>query len=90
MKITIPEQYTIYLQRLNHEMEARKDLLAYMLKIGIEQDKYDKLFKEYLKSYSAFQLGKEEFHESFIKPLNIKANKLWTLNFNTNECEIED
>jgi hypothetical protein len=88
MIINIPEELTIYLQMLAHEVEARKDLLAYMLKLEIPKEKYDIVFNEYIEKYMEYRLAKEEMFNLYIKPLNIAENTIWKLNFNTCECEI--
>ena len=89
MIINIPQEICNYIELLQYETDSRKHLLAFMKKIDVNENEYNKLFKEYINYYIQLNEAKQYLENTYLKP-ELKTNNFsWKLQFNTGECEIK-
>lgn len=90
--ITIENQELINLiEGLQVEVNARKDLLAYMLQndmVGAQTDSFDRYQQEYREFFVKLDSAKDELQKTYVLPITGTKNASWNLDFATNELTI--
>ena len=95
LRVNIPEDISIYLQRLQYEYQSRKDIIALLLETH-QNDvsvitsptfiKYQELTGE---SVAAYDIAKAELEQMYV-PKELNGHQInWNLDFNTSILTIE-
>ena len=89
MKIIIEDkQFIKELERLQYEVQARKNIVIYMLESNIQSENFQHYHDKYIEAFTAYEKKKAEVEPLFVKPANPKA-KRWNLDFTTGELTID-
>lgn len=95
IKLMIPEEVTLKIQRLNYEMEARKNVLVRLIEANINDPAFDEkpLFQtmhdRFVEANAKYDLAREEFAANFL-PGYLEGHQVsWTLDYATSELSIE-
>ena len=84
-KAIVPEELNNYIEALQYEVNARKDLCAYMIDHGMEgTDQFNKYHKEYIECFVNYNTAKDELTKMF----NISG--AWNLDFETRELTYDE
>ncbi len=90
MVIKIPEDVSSYLESLQYECNARADLIAFMVRQGLQDaEGFKKYHTEYVDFHAQFELAKQEMEEKYLKP-EVPGPFTWALDFRTHEVTIKD
>lgn len=85
------EDLCSYLESLGYEVQARKDLLSYMVQQGVNIS--EPAFKEYHKEYTEFtaqyETAKNEFEKTVVTPVTGNVKAQWNLDFGSRELTIQ-
>lgn len=83
----IPEDLNNYIEALQYEVNARKDLCAFMIDRGMgESEQFKKYHKEYIECSVQYNAAKQSLMEMY----NLKQGTNWNLKFETRELTYED
>ena len=88
-KIIIPQEEVNYLQKLNYEIEARKNLCQFLIRQNIRNKSFDDYHNEYIELFAEYELAKLELENNYIKPVIGNQTCNWNLDFQTNEVNID-
>ena len=88
-KIIIPQEEVNYLQKLNYEIEARKNLCQFLIRQNIRNKAFDDYHNEYIELLAEYELAKLELQNNYIKPVIGNQTCNWNLDFQTNEVNID-
>lgn len=84
----IPEEVSNHMEGLMYEMNARKDLLAFMIVNGMNHSEDFKIYhQEYVESMINYEKGKKELANNYV--LDKYPNCTWALDFATHTINIE-
>lgn len=88
MEIRIVEELKNKIEALQYEVEARKDLITYMVSNGIDcnSSTFQKYEKEYRDYFVAYNKAKQEMIDTYLNGMNYKS---WTLDFHTAILHVE-
>ncbi len=90
--IIIDSEVRDYIERLGHEVDGAKELIAYMIDSGrdIKTDTFKEYHDEYAKALAAYNIAKEELENKYIPKalLGRNAGTEWELKFETAELTI--
>ena len=70
-KIIIPQEEVNYLQKLNYEIEARKNLCQFLIRQNIRNKAFDDYHNEYIELFAEYELAKLELENNY----NIKIRE---------------
>ena len=85
----VPVGLRDYLERLSYEVDARKDLLAFLLERGQEEsDSFRRYHREYVDLRAQYELAKKELADRFVAPEHPEG--VWRLDFATATLTIEE
>lgn len=85
MKIRISDDLCNYIESLQYEVNARKDLCAFMIDHGMmESESFRKYHDEYIKCNAEYNVAKN----TLTKEYGIKGS--WNLDFDTRELTYEE
>ena len=89
IEVVIPEKMSDYIESLQYEVNARKNLVAFCLErnMSLDNETYKKYHKEYVDYTAQFELAKKEMEKEYILPKYPKAK--WALDFSTHTLSIE-
>lgn len=78
--IKIPEDFILYLERLNYEVNSYQSLLTYAINNDLYNTAtFEEYNKKYIEAFIEYDLAKEELKANFIpKELN---NYIWEVSF---------
>lgn len=90
MKIEIPQDIVLTLQKADLEQQARKEIIAYILTTDLDISterflNYQKDFEEKLQIFNNLKL---QFSEEWVKPLKKDATH-WKITYETRMLEVE-
>lgn len=86
--VTIPRELCDYLEALMYEVNARKDLLAFMLDHDMgNSEAFQNYQKEYVECYASYEIAKHEMAMKYITPKY--PNGRWSVNFTNSTVEID-
>jgi hypothetical protein len=89
MKIIIEDREFIKdLERLQYEVQARKNIIGYMLESNIKNECFEQYHAEYLDFFTKYEKKKHEVEIFYVKPAKSNA-KNWNLDFNSGELTID-
>lgn len=78
------------LERLQSEVEARQNILAIMVDMGMKDNSnYQAYFEELLGYKAAFNMAKKNFFEEKIRSMVNGDYRMWSLDYNDKEIRIE-
>lgn len=86
-KIAIPQEVVNKIQALNAEVDARKNLIAFMIssEMNISNEQFNNYQSEYLKYFVEFEEAKSNFEKEYVR--TAIANPIsWNLDYQ--ECEV--
>lgn len=91
--IIIDSEVRDYIERLGHEVDGAKELIAFMIdsRRDIKSDTFKEYHDEYIKNLTAYNIAKEEIKKRYIpKALLDKdaSGTTWELEFETAELTI--
>lgn len=80
------------LEALSYEIQARKDLLSYMIQQDVnisESNAFKEYHAEYQKFVKDYEIAKRDFEVNFIRPTLADNQKVsWNLDFHTHDCTL--
>lgn len=86
MTITIPKDLSNYIESLQYECEARKDLCAFMINKGMaDSEAFNRYHKEYMEFFAQLETAKNEMANEYIP-----KGKKWNLDFATSQVTFDD
>lgn len=92
-KIRIENQEIInHLEALGYEVNARKELLSYMVQAGVplSDTTFQDYHKEYRECFARYELAKAEFEKQYVQPLAPDGRKLnWKLDYAARELTVQ-
>ncbi len=84
----VPPELRDYIEGLMYEVNARKDVVAFMIDRGMtESPAFPAYHKEYVEYCARYEAAKAELTARFVAP--DYPNARWTLNFEQCRLEIE-
>ena len=91
--ITINDELKNYIERLGHEVEGAKELIAFMIDSGrdIKSDTFKEYNDEYIRALTAYNIAKEELSKKYIPEALLEkdaSGTKWELKFATSELTI--
>ena len=88
--IEIPQKMSDYIEGLMYEVNARKDLLTFMVRQDdILEERFKQYHEEYLKFFAKYEMAKDELTETYIRPKYKNTEDIsWNLNFRTHTLEV--
>lgn len=87
--IEISEELSNYIEGLQYESDARKDLCAYMLSQGMgDTDEFKTYHEEYISFYSQYLVAKNEITQ-MLNTMGYKSAS-WTLDFATHTVKVRN
>ena len=82
----VPEASVNYIERLDYEQRAKRDLLMEFAGRGMTgTDAYAWWEAKYIEAYSAWEMAKAELQQEYVDPLGAQG---WSLNYRTNELTV--
>lgn len=86
--IIIDDSYVQKIERLQYEVESRKDVISQVLagSITVVGELFDRYQKEYMDFYIQYQRAKNEM----LRAYSINTSNPWKLDFSTHELEMEE
>ena len=89
MKIIIADRNFIDdLERLQFEVQARQNIIGYILNNDIKSETFDQYHAEYIDLFRQYEKKKLEVETLYVKPALPTATK-WELDFETGELTID-
>lgn len=89
VEVEIPEDTSTYIESLQYELNARKDLLAFMIERGQNNSEgFKKYHTEYMEFNAQYEMAKSEMAATYIVPKYGK-NATWNLDFRTRIATVE-
>lgn len=89
VEIEIPEDTSTYIESLQYELNARKDLLAFMIDRGQnETPGFQKYHQEYMEFSAQYEMAKNEMAGTYIVPKYGK-DAIWNLDFRTRIATVQ-
>lgn len=89
MKIIIEDRAFIEdLERLQYEVQARKNIIGYMLESNIRNECFNQYHAEYLDFFKKYEQKKADIDILYVKPAKANA-KSWNLDFKSGELTID-
>ena len=89
MKIIIEDRNFIDdLERLQFEVQARQNIIGYMLNNNIKSETFDQYHTEYINLFRQYEKKKLEVEMLYVKPTCPTA-KNWNLDFASGELTID-
>ena len=89
MKIIIEDRVFIEdLERLQYEVQARKNIIGYMISSNVCNDCFNQYHAEYLDLFKRYEQKKEEVDMLYVRPAKANA-KSWSLDFKSGELKID-
>ncbi|MDO4313783.1 MAG: hypothetical protein Q4C52_11940 [Eubacteriales bacterium] len=95
IKLPIPTDVTLEIQRLNYEMEARKNVLTRLIEANIDDPTFDEkplfqtIHNRFVDANAKYDLAKEDFAARYL-PKYLKDHRVrWSLDYATSELTIE-
>lgn len=87
-KKQVPEKMRDYLERLSYEVDARKDLLAFLVEREQDgSDSFKRYHKEYVDLRAEYEMAKKKLADRFVSP--DYPDSTWKLDFSTCVLTIE-
>lgn len=90
--LKVDESVVSYIESLQYEIEARKNLLASMINpsMNIPKDVFDEYHKEYVEYMAKYSIAKSKLEKDTIlnNPKFKDKNVTWNLDFETKELTI--
>lgn len=84
-KQIVPEELCSYIEALQYEVNARKDLCAFMIDHSMmDSPQFERYHKEYIECNIKYNAAKDQLTKMF----NVKGP--WNLEFETRELTYED
>lgn len=89
MEIKVDYEDNLKLEKLQYEVSARQNLLAYLIQSDIDpnNEKFNKYHKEYLNFFKEYEKAKKQLTNKYIKD---DKNKQWSLDFETQILTIKE
>lgn len=89
-KIIISEEISNNLERLQYEVESRKQILAYIINKDVDflNQFFNKYYDEYIYFFIEYNLMKNDFEKKYLKNIIDKNFIKWSLDFNTREVVV--
>lgn len=89
-KIIISEEISNNLERLQYEVESRKQILAYIINKDADflNQFFNKYYDEYIYFFIEYNLMKNDFEKKYLKNIIDKNFIKWSLDFNTREVVV--
>lgn len=89
MKIIIEDRNFINdLERLQFEVQARRNIIGYILNNDIKSETFNQYHAEYIDLFRQYEKKKLEVETLYVKPVLPTATK-WELDFETGELTID-
>lgn len=89
--IKLPEDMSNYIEALDYDVRALRDLLCTAAERGIESSEaYAHWEQEYLLKSAEFQVAKAEMERNFVTPHADGARVSWFLDYATHSLTIEE
>lgn len=89
MKIIIEDRVFIEdLERLQYEVQARKNIIGYIFESNIKSEAFDQYHAEYLEFFKQYEKKKLDIEKLYVKPICPIA-KSWNLDFVSGELTID-
>ena len=86
--ITIPESLSNYIEGLQYEVNARRDIIALLIRQGEDgSDSFKRYHKEYLEYYAKLETAKDTMANEYVKPSYPECD--WRLDFGTGTILVE-
>lgn len=85
-KIPLAEETVNYLQRLDYELGGLQVLHTHALNAGIQKEKCEEIKREFLETYSEYQLAKNEMWAEYAEQY---PNCRWWVDFQTGLLHVE-
>lgn len=89
IEVVIPEKMSAYIESLQYEVNARKNLVAFCIErnMSLESETFQKYHKEYVDFTAQYEMAKKELEKKYITPEYPNCN--WKLDFATHTLTIE-
>ena len=90
MRIEIPQDVVLQLQKADIEQQARKEIIAYILtsELDISSQRFLDYQKDFEEKLQVFNNLKRQFSEKWVKPLKNDASH-WEVSYETCILEVE-
>ena len=85
--IEIPESLSNYIEGLHYEVNARRDIIALLIRQGDTGDAFQKYHKEYLEYYAKLETAKDTMANEYVKPKYPNCD--WRLDFSANTVYVQ-
>lgn len=90
LTVPVPEKLSDYLEALQYDCDALRDLLVMAAKAGIENTAaYQYWTQTYLDKSREYALARGEIESAYVQP-NSKGRADWRLDFKTHQLSIEE
>lgn len=91
--IIINDELKNYIERLGHEVDGAKEIIAYMLESdrGIKSNTFKEYNDEYIRALTAYNIAKEELSKKYIPKALLEkdaSGTKWELKFATSELTV--
>lgn len=81
-EVEIPAELCAYLEALQHEVNARQNLVGFMLDRNMKgTPQYEAYHSDYVEKYTEYSFAQQEVTEKYIQPKY--PNSSWNLDFST-------